>query len=257
MPAQPTNRATKEWLYHRNMVGLLPCWAHLIKTGIADRYDWVVNAELDHHISPARVRTTINSYMDILKAGSSTEQRHAAGPLMLGFGNAFLFNRALLQLMRERLDMVGRSAAAGPNYGAGCPEWGRDKGEWPLFCSQDVLYPVLAQTLNIQAYGAFGCGQADKVNEKGTLFPLACWEMSGTFWNPFGESEPGELQAIKTLAAVQDMQSEHDVESYLRSFGDPQLLLHAHHFFIARQVPFIHHIQFASVHRLARALLSP
>ena len=33
------------WRYHRNMVGLMPTWEHLLKGGLLDGYDWVINSE--------------------------------------------------------------------------------------------------------------------------------------------------------------------------------------------------------------------
>lgn len=32
--------------YHRNMVGLMPTWDHMLRNGLLDGYDWVINSEL-------------------------------------------------------------------------------------------------------------------------------------------------------------------------------------------------------------------
>merc|ERR550525_1581985 len=69
----------------------------------------------------------------------------------------------------------------------------------------------------VPSYGASGCGQADKTNGLGKFFPLACWEMSNGFWNPFSDDESGQLEAVRTLAAVQHMQGQEEVNNYLKA----------------------------------------
>eukprot|EP00439_Symbiodinium_sp_Y106_P080478 s348_g19.t1 len=74
VPEQRVPRTDGQWLYHRNMVGLMPTWTHLLKTGMAEEYDWVLNAELDHFTSPSRCRLGIVSYLENLRSGSGKEQ---------------------------------------------------------------------------------------------------------------------------------------------------------------------------------------
>jgi len=256
VPRQKVARSSPEWLWHRNMVGVLPSWAHLLESGTAEKYDWVIHVELDHIMVATRVRQTIQAYIGVLESGSDGERSAVQGPMMLMFGNAFAFNRRMVRQMRAQWASLGR--AAGPDDpAAGCPEWHRGQSEWPVHCSQDMLYPSLPRAMSPApaVYGGSGCGQADLVNSQGRPFPLACWEMSSDFWNPFGESESAQLEAVRELAAVQDMATEEEVRRHLQ--GRPgKVAAQAAHFYIARRVPLIHHVCCESVHRLAMELLS-
>ncbi|CAJ1343340.1 unnamed protein product [Effrenium voratum] len=39
VPEQRVPRTDQQWLYHRNMVGLMPTWDHLLRTGLAEQYE--------------------------------------------------------------------------------------------------------------------------------------------------------------------------------------------------------------------------
>jgi len=134
-----------------------------------------------------------------------------------------------------------------------------------------MVFPdVLAKLPGVYGFGASGCGQADKQNSRGQLFPLACWEMSSEFWNPFTPhtSEREQQLAIRVLAEVQHMETAEEVNRRVQHLLDSGVIdrRFAHgvaeqigwnHYFVARKVPIIHHAGFGSVHRLARELLQP
>ncbi|CAE7687316.1 unnamed protein product, partial [Symbiodinium pilosum] len=96
VPPQSVDRDDDNWLYHRNMVGLMPSWNHLIHSNFVHQHDWFINSELDHFLSPARARETIAEYLRGLRGGSEKEQASLDGPIMLMWGNAFVFNRKFL-----------------------------------------------------------------------------------------------------------------------------------------------------------------
>ena len=103
LPVQKVSRDKGGWLYHRNMVGLMPSLSHLLSSPLLEQYDWFINTELDHFLSPARARKNIESYAQI----GRVEER----PTMLMWGNAFVFNRHLLKEMRKSWDRLGITAS--------------------------------------------------------------------------------------------------------------------------------------------------
>merc|ERR1712187_539802 len=108
-------------------------WGSLLHQGIAEQYDWVINTELDHFLSPERARARIRKM--------KPSEGH---PLMLMWGNAFVFNRAMVKQMRREWSKLG--IGANPSNGEdekianGCPAWMKGKMEWPIHCSQDIVY---------------------------------------------------------------------------------------------------------------------
>ncbi|CAE7028760.1 unnamed protein product [Symbiodinium natans] len=77
VPPQSVGRDDDNWLYHRNMVGLMPSWNHLIHSNFVQEHDWFINSELDHFLSPARARETIAEYLKGLREGSPQDQAGA------------------------------------------------------------------------------------------------------------------------------------------------------------------------------------
>uniref|UniRef100_A0A7S4V4C3 Uncharacterized protein n=1 Tax=Alexandrium monilatum TaxID=311494 RepID=A0A7S4V4C3_9DINO len=245
---QEVQRSDRSWLDRRDMAGLIPSWSRLLESGAAELYDWVVNVELDHFVSPARIRSGIKAYLDVLRSGDQTDQGSVDGPLMLMWGSAFLFNRKLVLAMKRRWHELSRSGNA-TSAASGCPLFMQSQPEWPKSCAQDVAYPALAgHVMLVPWYGASDCGQPDSKNRRGQRFPPACWEMHRS---PFSQTEEGQMRVIREMAAVQNM-SEKDVQEYYRG---TQLESSWRLFYDARQVPVIHHVAFPSVLRLAAELL--
>ncbi|CAE8590394.1 unnamed protein product [Polarella glacialis] len=238
------------WLYHRNMVGLMPSWTHMFQTGLADKYDWFINVEFDHFLSPARSRATIAAYVEGLKQGDAKD---AEGPIMIMWGNAYVFNKKLVLAMRDNWEVLGkvadRNGSKDEAKGVGCPLFQKGHQEWPGACSQDIVYPTLANDIlphiqvKVAAPGDPGCGNQP--------YPLGCWEMQQ---NPFnGESHEGELQAIRELAAMGGKSREQALEYCEKQGG--VLSKNCMKFWDGRSVPIIHHLHRASEHALARKLL--
>lgn len=191
VPEQRVPRSDGLWLYHRNMVGLMPTWEHMLRKKLLEDYDWVINSELDHFLSPSRARLTIVSYLRTLRKGMSNEQNSIHGPLMLMWGNAFVFNKRMISMMREQWKFLGVTES-GKSIGVGCPQFMRGRQEWPEHCSQDIVYPSLVAGImrgGVNAYGRPGCGQADATTRNNIRFQLGCWEMQH---NPYGMSEEGD-----------------------------------------------------------------
>mmetsp|Transcript_19538 Transcript_19538/g.61356 ORF Transcript_19538/g.61356 Transcript_19538/m.61356 type:complete len:379 (-) Transcript_19538:39-1175(-) len=252
VPEQTTPRTDGKWLWHRNMVGVLPAWTHLLNSMDLSSYDWVVHTELDHFLSPGRLRIAIIEYLRLLSHGSPAERRSVDQAMMLMFGNAFLFNSKMLGEMRRQWTRFGQPADAS-SAANGCPEFMRGRPEWPIHCSQDMVYPELVTLTapQIAAYGRSGCGQFDAVTDRGKSLPAGCWEMTKS---PFGVSESAQLETIRAFAEVQNMQTPEEAKKHYAGTAqaeDWKLL------FWAKKVPILHHVQFASVHKLARELLQP
>ncbi|CAE8634903.1 unnamed protein product, partial [Polarella glacialis] len=263
VPRQNVPRDHPQWLYHRYMAGLMPAWSHIFESGLADKHDWFINTEFDHFLSPNRTRANIAAWLQILRRGSAQEQAYAYvdNPLMLMWGNAYAFNKKLVQAMREQWSTLGRVASRDGESGeeeakaVGCPLFMKGRSEWPGSCSQDVIYPTLAwnilrPTVKVANPGAPGCGAMIK-SQKQEEFPLGCWEMQQ---NPLGgEDHNAELQAIKELAAMAGMASWAAAQEHCNASGlkEPQCRT----LYNGRNVPEIHHLHLASEHALARSIL--
>eukprot|EP00435_Cladocopium_sp_Y103_P053138 s923_g16.t5 len=248
VPEQRVPRSDGMWLYHRNMVGLMPTWDHMLRKKLLEDYDWVINSELDHFLSPSRARLTIVSYLRTLRKGMSNEQNSIHGPLMLMWGNAFVFNKRMIGMMREQWKFLGVTES-GKSIGVGCPQFMRGRQEWPEHCSQDIVYPSLVAGImrgGVNAYGRPGCGQADATTRNNIRFQLGCWEMQH---NPYGMSEEG------TLAKRWPWRS--DANDAVKRYAETDQADNHKLWYSAKNVPVIHHIVSAEVHRVARELLDP
>lgn len=263
LPTQSVPRSDGGWLYHRNMVGLMPSWDHLVKSDWVDKYEWFINTELDHFFSPARARTNIAGYLKTLEQGTDSEKASVDGPMQLMWGNAFVFNRKMVQGMREHWKMLGKTAKADGDreekIAVGCPRWMRGRSEWPQSCSQDIVYPTMAwdilpssAKLKVANVGDPGCGHPAK-NKKNKAFPLGCWEMQQNPLN--GQSESGELAAIKELAHMGTLPNWASAKAYCASHSQASVRNNCAKFYDGRNVAIIHHVSHLSVHKLARKLL--
>ncbi|CAE7903075.1 unnamed protein product, partial [Symbiodinium necroappetens] len=259
VPRQELNRSHEKWLYHRNMVGLMPAWSHLLSSGMAEKYDWLINSELDHFLSPSRAKENILEYLRVMEEGSE-DSSGVEGPIMLMWGNAFVFNRKYVQVLKANWANLGRVADAVEEGGraVGCPMFMKGLMEWPEHCSQDMIYPALAEHVlpplqqKVAFPGASGCGQLAK-NRHGQAFPLGCWEMQQ---NPInGQHEEGELTALQELAAIGRLQDSEAAGAYCRRSPIEAVQKNCLKFWDGRNVPVIHHLHTAREHFLARTLL--
>lgn len=250
VPEQAVSRDHDNWLWHRNMVGLLPSWGYICRSGIAQQFDWSINTELDHWISAERIRANIRAYLDVLRRGTEVEKKSVDGPMMLCWGNAFLFNRALVKMMCDRWGELGK-ASTHP-VARGCPAFMEGKQEWPKHCSQDMVYPALGGMLRksdgVAIYGPSGCGQAGHTNKKNVRFPLTCWEAG------WGLNDTELVQMVHVIAKVEGMKGRFEVEEYFKT-KKPDRPWKV--WYNARGVPIIHHMSRPGAHRVARELLRP
>ncbi|CAE6911400.1 unnamed protein product [Symbiodinium sp. CCMP2592] len=262
VPPQSVDRNDDNWLYHRNMVGLMPSWNHLIHSNFVNEHDWFINSELDHFLSPARARQTIAEYLRGLRDGSEEEQASLDGPIMLMWGNAFVFNRKFMQVMKQHWGKLGRTARpGGPGDEAaavGCPMFMDDTAEWPHSCSQDVVYPHLASVtlprhfgVTVAKPGSAGCG-AGSVNGKHKAYPLGCWELH---LNPIHGGQQAALKAIKELAEMNRFKDPKKATEYCQRHKLDAVRNNCMRFWDGRNVPLIHHLHSVSEQQLARQLL--
>jgi len=181
IPAQDVGRSDEKWLYHRNMVGVLPSWTHIFNKGLNDQYDWFIHLEMDHFLSPNRARANIAQWLSIRgKEPNATNDI----PIVLMWGNAFVFNKKFVNAMKLTWHTLGAVAGPGEGQGKGCPLFLKGKFEWPASCSQDIYYPQLfsdhGRSLlpdDADFAGASGCGQEAK-NQVNEEYPLGCFEMA-------------------------------------------------------------------------------
>eukprot|EP00929_Paragymnodinium_shiwhaense_P008951 TRINITY_DN112952_c0_g1_i1.p1 TRINITY_DN112952_c0_g1~~TRINITY_DN112952_c0_g1_i1.p1 ORF type:complete len:523 (-),score=78.23 TRINITY_DN112952_c0_g1_i1:49-1617(-) len=174
-------RNDSKWMYHRNMAGILPGWGHLLQNNMLEDYDWVINSEFDHFVRPTEIRKTIAEYYHNIWNGTTEERRTVGQPMMLAWGNAFLFNQGMVKEMHRQWERLGKQMPAS-HRAAGCPDWLGPDHPWRVDdCPQDDTYPMMAAVMNppVKQYGMSGCGQPAK-NGLGKAFNaggLACYQM--------------------------------------------------------------------------------
>lgn len=181
--APPTRqfRNDSKWMYHRNMAGIIPGWGHLIQNHMLDDYDWVINSEFDHFMRPTEVRKTIAEYYQNMWSGTKEEKGNVGKPLMLAWGNAFLFNGQMVKEMGRQWSLLGKQMPES-HHASGCPDWMGPKHPWVVDdCPQDDTYPMMANIMDppVKMYGQSGCGQPCK-NGLGKDFNkggLTCYQM--------------------------------------------------------------------------------
>lgn len=249
-------RGDKGWLMHKNMAGLIPTWTHLLERGIAEKHDWVINTELDHFVRPSKVRLAIARYLQVLRNGTLEERESVGKPMVLVFGNAFVFNRPMIEEMRRQWPSISKTKPDG------CSS---------VFtrCEQDIHYLQMAARLNASIYGASMCGQPFQT-KAGTSFPLACWDMKQS---P-GITDKQDAKEVVQLNSIREIANQVSSAAKQTAVTAPPVMLARkrerlsrrwatgattgvlwNHFVPDALVPIIHHIRFPQVHVLARELL--
>lgn len=247
VPKQREPRSSKNWLYHRNMVGLLPSWTYLLTTGMAEKYDWVINSELDHFLIPSRARLRI-----IEKVKKFRSKKWESGPVLMMWGNAFVFNRNLVQMMRLQWPKIGRAANLGDGpeekEANGCPASMKGKQEWPQHCSQDIFYPECFNKIihgRVMIDGKSGCGQSPE-----------CFEISSGL-NP-GDGQNGTIKELALMQRMSPEEAQVHWQQIPKVKSNPKQFGKYWQWFYNRSSPvLIHHATFPSTHKLARELLVP
>eukprot|EP00928_Gymnodinium_smaydae_P025856 TRINITY_DN2047_c0_g3_i1.p1 TRINITY_DN2047_c0_g3~~TRINITY_DN2047_c0_g3_i1.p1 ORF type:complete len:412 (+),score=78.03 TRINITY_DN2047_c0_g3_i1:40-1275(+) len=259
-PETRRKRWGEHWLYHRNMVAVLPAWKRMMDSGKLDKHDWILHSEFDHFIRPSRIRYAIAEYMRSLHVGKEEEQKALGGPIMLKFGNAFVFNAEMVLQMHKQWDVLGRTMPESHHAG-GCPNW---NGGWKAEdCPQDDSYPQMANVMtpNVPQFGTSGCGAPVSNGKQQPILPggLACWQMDQS---PIGSNgaEDTQLKTIRAFAALRNASHAAAAQASLAQLSADELTSEEAEiawdiFFPDLGIPIIHHVYFASVHKLARELL--
>jgi len=231
---------------HCNMKNIMPAWQYLIENGIVQKYDYILQTELDHFVRPSKVIQAIDAHLNHLNMTDKS-------PLMIQFGNANIFNKKMVNQMQQHWSALSNT------FWNGCPDWRANNVQYGQdgFCKQDMLYGPMATLVikpSVQVAGASGCGKFSK--DGGTAFPLACWNMEQ---NPFGHSEDAQLKAIRQIAKNADVISYSEAEiSHANNLPTSQFVRSDSAWTIftpGKSIPIIHHVTFPSVMRLANELL--
>jgi hypothetical protein len=238
-----SERSGKKWLNHKNMVGLMPAWSHLFRFGSdIENYDYVINTEVDHYVRPHEVKSTIGSWMEQASLDGTD-------PLMLNFGNAFVFNKGMVKTMRQKWSELNQVSQSGDEVG--CPTL------YPhgTRCEQDMWYPKIAGHLNIKQVGQPGCGQETPLVAGGKL-RLPCWDFHQINVKTGDNMAPSESEntVLSTIAAS-------DKHMYIEkpSFSVQRMTdgtnVKWEHFTPDRHIAIIHHMNKVETHQFAAKVL--
>jgi len=252
VPATKRKRSDGMWLYHQNMVGIAPAWAYLFTYGIAEKYDWVINAELDHFFVASRAKRCIVDHLNVLRKGSQAERQSTFGPLMLSWGNVFVFNRKMVMLMKQDWDTLGKAIVDEKSPGLGCPALAGGRANHVGACEQDMAYPGLPAALRSRAmkYGPEGCSQVRTISN-GVQLPFACWQDF-----PLGSSPKQQAAAIEEIALMRGIKSPEAARLHCKTRGS-SVEKACMSLYRARDVPVIHNVKTVIVHKAAQEFLLP
>lgn len=227
VPVQPVLRSNKGWLQAKNMAGLMPSWTYLLEGDLLEEHDWVVQTEMDHFVRPSKVREGIEAYLGVLRRGTKHERNSLGKPIMLMWGNVFLFNKEMVREMRRQWSVIGKVQNSS-QFGSGCPHWVdipyRPGLAFMNACPQDLVYPTMAGAVMnppVSMYGSSSCGKSAK-NGLGEKFPLGCW--NAYVQNPlivkYGHSEAGQLAAIREIASMSTVVDGNNTDHQYRALFD-------------------------------------
>lgn len=252
VPSTKRKRKDNLWLYHQNMVGIAPVWTYLFEHGMVENYDWVINAELDHFFVASWAKRCIADHLRVLRMGSRREQESVRGPLMLSWGNVFVFNQKIVLRMKEQWGRLGAPITSNTSRGMGCPELMAGRAHSTGACEQDMGYPGLPDALRPRAakYGPEGCSQVRRT-EKGIDLPFACWQDF-----PLGGGDKNMVAAIREVALMRGIPNEDMAREHCKKRG-PQVEKACLSLYRAVDVPVMHNVKTVAVHKAAQELLLP
>jgi hypothetical protein len=239
------------WLKYKNMIGLAPAWQYMFDQNLLANFNWAINLELDHWVSPTLVKQSIAQQLQIIQEG--TKQDPTSKPIMLNFGNAFAFNKALMNRMKEawpRLS-VPLNDDKWPAL-LGCPTMDRIYEPDESQCPQDTVYPAMIDKLgaNVSQYGPTGCSQT--LETFGKDLPLACWQDY-----PLGYEEPADqIRNFEELAKMRTFATWDEAKQYCNEKGgDLADEGKCKQLYRAKSVPIIHWCKSVMVHEAAQKYL--
>lgn len=227
--------------------------AVLFDHGISERYDWVLNAELDHFIVARQVKNYIVAHLRVLSVGTASEQKSVGEGIMLLWGNAFVFNRRLVSQMKSEWANLSRSSRPMVNLtkGNGCPNMSAGRTTCCGFCEQDMIYPVMWQSMKacFRQYGQAGCGQPDNSRSG---FPISCWQPA----QPLPDTVSGYKMAIQEIALMRNISGEDAAYRHCHARGG-NIVKYCKKLYQAVGVPVLHNFKDPLLHVLATQLLRP
>jgi len=251
---QTKPRSDPQWMEGHNMVGLWPAWNYILMSDLVGKYDWYINLQMDHFLMPNKARQTIADWLHMAE-GAKVGETQVDKPVMLTWGNTFLFNKKMVHLMQSKWDILGNVADESQGEAIGCPSFYQESTgttAWPA-CPQDKVYPFMATYLNadVQSIGSSSCGELVKY-KGGEELPEACLEMS------MGSFRPSQiLAAIKELSQMELQGNWDDAlkqckASPFKEFHDQTLCARLYK---GTKVPVLHNLYTADEFGLARSIL--
>lgn len=264
VPDQPQKPGEPGWLYHRNMVGLLPAWSHMLQNNVEQKYDWLINVELDHIVRPTQIRLGIENYMRILKSGTPSERESVGKPMILWWGNAFLFNYQMVKEMKRQWSFLGQVMSK-DSAAPGCPAWMNGRTFCPPECSQDIVYPNMVRVMEEPQPALYvnrNWGDPEQVSP----FPPMIWDMLQAPSSKPGITQEMHFQNVIREIAKQPPLTRPPVAAFsnvvttniTHSLMGGNSYVEQHKWVIGypgRDIALIHHVGYPSVHALAQELL--
>jgi hypothetical protein len=249
----PSNKQRNEegWLSFKNMIGLAPAWQYMFNEDMVEHYDWAINLELDHFISVPLAKWDIATSVETIRKGLQVQDL-SSKPVMLNWGNVFVFNKALMGRMKENWSTWAAPIADSSSEIYGCPVMENSyQAEYGQQCPQDIVYPKLFGKLGgeINQYGPIGCNQ--DAHAFGEKLPLPCWQVF-----PFGSEPDDRVNALKEISFMRNIPTLDQAKEHCKSRGG-NVEQHCEALYAARMVPVIHNCKQAVVHEAARKFLMP
>jgi len=242
LPPTSQNRSESNWLDHTIMIGVARIWDWIFQMDLASQYDWIMHVELDHFVMADRVRLFVQQYLDIIQEG----QNRTDGSMLFYWGNAFLFNSALVRDMAANWNELGTPIQE--DRGKGCPAVSSKRVDQVGFCESDMVYPMLPSRLNISSYGADGC-EKPSVTPWGATLPLACWQ-----GNQVGLNNDNGETILRSIATLHGAISMDEANERCNTAGDDILANHCMTLYDASKVPLMHNFKSPELHELAQQL---
>merc|ERR1712061_891835 len=103
---------------------------------------------------PSRARRNIERHLEILREGTPFERESLKGPVMLSWGNVFVFNRKMVALMAKQWPALGEPLSWNGSIdentpgGIGCPMLTKGRATSRSSCEQYTAYPRLRKHLS-------------------------------------------------------------------------------------------------------------
>jgi hypothetical protein len=239
------------WLSYKNMIGLAPAWQYMFNEDMLEHYDWAINLELDHFISVPLARWDIATSAETIRKGLQVQDL-SSKPVMLNWGNVFVFNKALMGRMKENWQKWAAPITDSSSDIYGCPVMENSyQAEYGQQCPQDIVYPKLFEKMRgeVNQFGPIGCNQ--EAEAFGQKLPLPCWQGF-----PFGNEPDDRVNALKEISFMRNIPTLDEAKEHCKRRGG-NVEQHCASLYSARMVPVIHNCKQPVVQEAARKFLMP